>query len=113
MQSEQQRMSVDSILLTVHGDSVLLPVRAQPGARRTGVVGLHGGCLKIAVSAAPEKGKANAALVEAIAKAFELKRSQVTLHRGDTSSQKLFRLEGLTVDAARAILTRLLTDAAS
>ena len=102
-------MSVDSIPLTVHGDGVLLPVRAQPGARRTGVIGVHGNSLKVAVSAAPEKGKANAALVEAIAEAFHLKRSQVTLHRGETNSHKVFLLHGVDIEAARTSLERLLS----
>jgi len=106
-------MSVESILLTVHGNGVLLPVRAQPGARRVGVVGVHGGALKVAVSAAPEKGKANAALVEAIVEAFELKRSQVTLYRGETNPQKLFLLDGVTVDFVRAGLKSLLSGTAS
>lgn len=106
-------MSANSIPLSVHGSGVLLPVRAQPGARRSGVVGIHGGALKVAVSAVPEKGKANAAIVEAVAEAFALKRSQVTLHRGETTPHKIFLLDGITIDAARATLERLLSGAAS
>src|SRR5689334_9809378 len=97
-------MSGDSIPLTVHGNEILLPVRAQPGAKRTGVIGEHGGRLKVAVTAIAEKGKANEALLDAVADAFELKRSQVTLVSGQTSNQKVFRLTAVSPDV---IQTRL------
>jgi hypothetical protein len=45
----------------------LIRVRAQPGARRTALVGLWNGCLKLAVSAPPDDGRANAALAELLA----------------------------------------------
>lgn len=105
-------MSVDSILLTVDGGDVLLPVRAQPGAKRSGVVGEHGGRLKVAVTAIAEKGKANEALVDAIADAFGLKRSQVTLVSGQTSNQKVFRLSQMSVETAEAKLAQLVAGAA-
>jgi uncharacterized protein (TIGR00251 family) len=95
------------IPLTADGDGVLLPVRAQPGAKRTGVVGEHGGRLKVAVTAIAEKGKANEALVEAVAEAFGLRRSQVTLVSGQTSNQKVFRLAGARLDVLQATLAEL------
>src|SRR5262249_41572423 len=41
-----------------HAEGCVLPVRAQPGARRAGVQGEQGGALKVAVSAPPEDGRA-------------------------------------------------------
>jgi uncharacterized protein (TIGR00251 family) len=99
------------IPLTTDGDDVLVPVRAQPGAKRTGVVGEHCGRLKVAVTAIAEKGKANEALVEAVAKAFGVKRSQVTLVSGQTSNQKVFRLAGVALEAAEARLAQLIEGA--
>ena len=105
-------MPARSISLVVDGGDVLLPVRAQPGARRTGVVGEHGGRLKVAVTAIAEKGKANEALVDAVAEAFGLKRSQVTLVSGQTSNQKVFRLAAVSRAAVEASLARLVDEAA-
>jgi len=101
-------MSMSAISLVADSDDVLLPVRAQPGAKRVGVVGEHGGRLKVAVTAIAEKGKANQALVEAVADAFGLKRSQVTLVSGQTSNQKTFRLSRVSMDVAQARLAQLL-----
>jgi uncharacterized protein (TIGR00251 family) len=75
---------------------VVVPVQAQPGARRQGVVGVHAGRLKLAVTQVAERGKANAALCELLAEALGVKRSQVTLLSGATGSQKRFLVAGMT-----------------
>ena len=73
-----------------------LPVRAQPGARRNGIVGIHQGSLKVAVTAPPEDGKANRALIETLAQELGLKRSQVELIKGQGNREKTFLIRGLT-----------------
>lgn len=87
-------------------EGVILPVQAQPGARKNGVMGVHSGRLKVAVTQAPEKGKANRALIEVLAGALGVKKAQVTLLSGETSSQKKFLIEGLSIDEVQ---TRLRT----
>jgi uncharacterized protein (TIGR00251 family) len=84
-------------MLQTHPDGVLLLVRAQPGARKAGVQGVHAGRLKVAVHAAAEKGKANDALVEVLADALGIKRSQVQLVRGSTSQDKVFLITHVTM----------------
>ena len=84
------------IALTEHAEGCVLPVRAQPGARKTGVVGEQAGALKVAVTAPPEDGRANKALVEVLRDALGLKRSQVELLSGETSRDKKFLIRGLT-----------------
>lgn len=82
-------------------DGVLVPVQARPGARRNAVAGVHAGRLKVAVTQAPERGKANEALVELLAAALGVKRQQVQLASGPTASQKKFRITGLTREQVR------------
>ncbi|MGE3315205.1 MAG: DUF167 domain-containing protein [Planctomycetaceae bacterium] len=77
-------------------DGVLLPVQAQPRARRPGVVGIHAGRLKVAVTEVPEKGRANDAIAAALAEELHLKAGQIELHRGATSTKKVFRIVGIT-----------------
>src|SRR5262249_55401482 len=90
------RGPADMITLTDHADGCVLPVRAQPGARRNGVQGEQGGALKVAVTAPPADGRANAALVEVLRDALGLKRSQVELLSGTTSRAKKFLIRGVT-----------------
>jgi uncharacterized protein len=78
------------IELTDHAEGCVLPVRAQPNAKRASVVGERNGALKVAVTAPPEDGRANAALVEVLRDALRLKRSQVELLAGQASRDKRF-----------------------
>lgn len=85
------------VLLEVHEDGTILPVQAQPKAKKNGVTGCHDGALKVQVTQAPEKGKANGALEKVIAKLLGLKKSQVALLSGATSTRKKFLLAGVSV----------------
>jgi uncharacterized protein (TIGR00251 family) len=96
------------IALTEHAEGCVLPVRAQPGARKAGVVGEQAGALKVAVTAPPEDGRANKALVEVLRDALDLKRSQVELLSGETSRDKKFLIRGLTPALLQQRLQNLL-----
>jgi len=89
------------------GRTVLVSVRVQPGARRAGLAGTWNGLLKLAVSAPPEDGRANAAAAALLAELFGLRASAVELVRGQTSRSKVFRL-ALAPEIARARLAELL-----
>jgi len=84
------------------GDTWLIAVHAQPGAKRTEIAGLHGESLKIRLAAPPVDGKANETLLRFVAAALGLRRSEVALARGETSREKTVRV------AARADLKKLL-----
>lgn len=86
------------IALEVRPDGIVLPVKAQPGARRSGLAGVHAGALKVQVTQAPERGKATDAVLEIVAEALQLKRSQVTLLAGATSPQKRLLIVGISHD---------------
>jgi uncharacterized protein (TIGR00251 family) len=96
------------IVLADHAEGCVLPVRAQPGARKAGVLGEQGGALKVAVTAPPEDGRANRALVEALRDLLNLKRSQVELLSGETSRDKRFLIRGLIKAELEGHLARLL-----
>lgn len=84
--------------------AVLLKVHLQPGASSDEVAGEHAGALKVKVHARPEKGKANRAAADFLAACFGLKRSDVTLVRGDLSRDKLFALRGIDIPRLLAAL---------
>ena len=78
------------IALEAHPEGTILPVRARAGARRNEISGEQDGMLKVSVTQAPEKGKANKALIALLAKALRLRKSQVELIAGETSPRKRF-----------------------
>jgi uncharacterized protein (TIGR00251 family) len=92
----------------VVADGIVLPVQAQPGARQNAVKGIRQGRLIVAVTQTPEKGKANAALIEILADAFSLKRRQIELLTGETSPQKRFLIRDVGLKALQERLRQLL-----
>jgi uncharacterized protein (TIGR00251 family) len=90
------------IELAEHPDGVILPVRAQPGARKAGVLGEHAGALKLGVTAPPQDGRANDAVVELIRELFGLKRSQVELVAGLKDRNKKLLVRGVSRTALAA-----------
>jgi len=74
-----------TIQISDHAEGFVVRVRAHPGARRNGIVGAQSGALKVAVTAPPDKGRANDSIVLVLADSLRLKRSQVELIGGATS----------------------------
>ena len=73
--------------------AVILNLHVQPGAKRTEVAGRHGDALKIRLAAPPVDGKANAELLRFLSDAFDVPLRNVTLVRGESSRQKIVRVE--------------------
>jgi uncharacterized protein (TIGR00251 family) len=73
-------------------EGALLPVRVQPRAGRNEVVGWQGTALHVRVTAAPEAGQANQAVIDLLAGALGVPRSSVELVRGAKSRDKLVRV---------------------
>jgi uncharacterized protein (TIGR00251 family) len=81
--------------LRPHPQGTILPVRAQPGARRNEIRGQQDGMLKVSVTQPPEQGKANKALIALLGKQLSLRKSQLELIAGETSRQKQFLVRGV------------------
>jgi uncharacterized protein (TIGR00251 family) len=94
------------IAVQAHADGATLSVRAQPGARKNAVLGEQAGALKVAVTAPPEDGKANAAIVEVLKDWLGVKRSQVELLSGATNRNKVFLIRSVTVEQLTALANR-------
>ena len=72
-----------------------LSIKVVPGARRNRVAGRYGDAIKVQVSAPPEGGKANQAVIALIAQALGVKENQVAIVRGHTQPRKVVRVEGI------------------
>lgn len=79
------------------GDDLVLWLRIQPKASKDAFVGPYGESeFKVALSAPPVEGKANAQLIAFIAKQFGLPRSNIRLEQGESSRSKRLRLKSPT-----------------
>lgn len=73
-----------------------LQVKVVPGASRSRVAGKYAEGVKVQVSAAPEKGKANDAVIEVLAEWLGVKSAQVQIASGLTQPRKSVRITGLS-----------------
>lgn len=74
------------------GDDVILVLHAQPGARESAFVGLHGDALKLRLAAPALEGRANRELCRFLAQAFGVPQASVQLLSGEGSRQKRVRI---------------------
>jgi len=79
-------------------DSVVFKVKVVPGSSRTAVCGLLDEMVKIKVSAAPEKGKANKCLLDFLAKQLGVKKNAVSIISGRKSAVKGVQVLGISVE---------------
>ena len=84
--------------------SCTLAIKAIPNAPRSAVIGWLGEALKVKVHAPPVEGRANEVLCEFLADELNLPRRAITVLRGDTSRQKLLRIDGLSLADVKAKL---------
>jgi uncharacterized protein YggU (UPF0235/DUF167 family) len=83
----------DPVFLRRTAAGVTIDLRAQPRARRSGL-DCRGGVLKAAVTAPAEDGKANAAVIDLLAKAWRLPKSAFTVTRGAAGRDKVLSIAG-------------------
>jgi uncharacterized protein (TIGR00251 family) len=84
--------------------SLVLAIHAQPGAKQTEVLGLHGDALKVRVAAPALEDRANDALIAFLAERFNVPKKNVTLLSGHKARAKRFAIVGATLDPAVALL---------
>jgi uncharacterized protein (TIGR00251 family) len=97
------------IVVTPHPQGATLAVRAQPGARKNAVVGEQANALKVAVTAPPEDGRANSALVEVLRNWLGVKRSQLELVGGATSRNKVILVREVTAEGLITLINSKLS----
>jgi uncharacterized protein (TIGR00251 family) len=79
-------------------------LKVIPNASRNEIVGRLGDAVKIKIHAPPLEGRANDALCEFLAECLSISRRAVTVVRGDTSRQKIVRIDGLSADEVNSRL---------
>lgn len=98
------------IAIRPHTNGATVAVRAQPGARKNAVLGEHAGSLKVAVTAPPEDGRANEAILDVLAEALGVKRSHLELVSGHTHRNKVILVRGLTVEELATLVEAFVSE---
>lgn len=88
-------------MITAGVDGIYIDLHVQPGARRSRVVGPHGDALKVAVSAPAVSGRANEALLLAMASLLEVPVRDLSLTSGHGSRRKRVFVKGVDEGTAR------------
>jgi uncharacterized protein (TIGR00251 family) len=83
---------------------VTLDVLVQPRASRARLGPVHGDRIKIAVTAPPVDGEANAAVIDLVARALGVARGAVEVVAGASSRRKTVRVRGVSRAATEAAL---------
>jgi uncharacterized protein len=86
-----------------------LRLRVVPGSSRAEIVGRHGDAWKIRVTAAPEQGRANDAVLRLLADALSLPRDALTIVSGHGGRDKIVELTGV----GPALIERRLSSASA
>jgi uncharacterized protein (TIGR00251 family) len=87
--------------------ATIIAVKVVPRAARNEVVGWQGEALKVRVTAPPEAGRANRAVVELLASVLKLKKAAVTIAGGAASAHKRVAIAGLDEKDVMRLLERI------
>ena len=80
--------------------STRLKLRVVPGAGRSEVVGRYGEAWKVRVGAAPERGRANEALLKLLSEQLGVRPAELSVVSGRTGRDKVVELRGLSAAEA-------------
>lgn len=84
--------------------ALTLDIQVVPRSSRVAVGSWVGERVRVAVTAPPVDGAANAAVIEALAAAFGVRRAAVTIIRGERGRRKTVRIAGATRAGLEALL---------
>ncbi len=80
------------MMINQQEDHLLLKLYIQPKASRDQIVGPHGDELKVAITAPPVDGKANAHLSKYLAKQFKVPKSNIVIEKGELGRHKQIKV---------------------
>ena len=89
-------MPVENLKISETPNGIIFQVKVAPAGSRTSIEGIYDDMLKVKLSAAPEKGKANEALIEFLAEKLGVKRKFVKIVSGLTSKVKQVAVEQMS-----------------
>ncbi len=97
-------MKLEATAFRPDADGTVLALHIQPGAKRSGVCGMYGDAVKIAVKSPPVDGKANRTLCEFVADKLGVPTNAVQLISGATGRDKRLRIAGKPPEEVKTAL---------
>ena len=83
---------------------IVVSVKVQPNASKDRIVGEHADQIKIAVTVAPEKGKANKAVVKVLSRWLGIKSSDIEIVSGETSRDKKVLIRNISEEEFNRVI---------
>ena len=77
-------------------NALTLNIKVEPRSSKSGIVGPYGDALKVKLTSPPVEGKANKELIEVLAKGFRIAKKDVEIISGQSSKNKIVRLNGVS-----------------
>ncbi|MGV8119326.1 MAG: DUF167 domain-containing protein [Candidatus Xenobiia bacterium LiM19] len=87
-----------------------LAIAVHPRSAHDGITDFRDGVLHIRLRAAPVDGRANEALIEILSELFDIRKSSLSIVRGEHSREKLIRFENLTGEVLAEKIRSLVND---
>ena len=84
--------------VTQTATGVTIAIRVHPRAKKNAITGEVGDALKVSLTAPPVEGKANEACIDFFARLLKVPRSSVSIAAGQSSRNKVIRVEGLSAE---------------
>jgi uncharacterized protein (TIGR00251 family) len=81
------------------GNTVVFSVKVVPRSSKNALAGILAGMLKVKLAAAPEKGKANQALIGFLAETLGVRKNAIKIISGHTSPVKIIQVTGVSAES--------------
>lgn len=106
------RAEGEAAIVCASKEGAVVSVSVSPGSSRPGIGEIRGGALHVRLRSAPEKGRANAELVEVLAGAFGVRKADVEITSGASSRKKRALVRGADAGEIEKIIEGILKKAA-
>lgn len=99
-------MSETGLNFVEKDERIVFNIKVAAGNSKTELTGIYNGMLKVKISAAPEKGKANQALIKLLSEKFDVPKNQIAILSGLTSKIKQISIQNLSAEAVNTVLSK-------
>ncbi len=86
-------MTIESDFFEIKESSTLIRVKVATKSSKNAIVGVRNGELLVSVTAVPENGKANEAVIKLLSKSLKCAKTKICLISGSKSKNKLFQID--------------------